>query len=101
MSDEIARTILMDDRELLERLRRGDSAAFDAIFRQWYAQLVATTASILKDRAPAEEIVQDVMLELWKRREGITFEQSLRAYLFQATRNRALNYLRRARVETR
>jgi RNA polymerase sigma-70 factor (ECF subfamily) len=91
----------MDDRELLVRLRRGDDAAYEAIFRQWYAPLVATTAALLREREPAEEVVQDVMLELWRRRESLTLEQSLRAYLFQASRNRALNYLRRLRVETR
>ena len=91
----------MDDRELLARLRQGDEAAYDAIFRQWYAPLVATITALLRDRGPAEEVVQDVMLELWRRRESITFETSLRAYLFQATRNRGLNYLRRQRVETR
>ena len=91
----------MDDRDLLDRLRRGDSAAYEAIFRQWYAPLVAMATSLLRDRGPAEEVVQDVMLELWRRRESLTFEQSLRAYLFQATRNRGLNYLRRLRVESR
>jgi len=91
----------MDERELLDRLRRGDNAAYEAIFRQWYAPLVATTAALLRDRGPAEEIIQDVMLELWRRRESLVLEQSLRAYLFQAARNRALNHLRRLRVETR
>ena len=100
-SDIHASTHGMEERELLDRLRRGDDAAYEAIFRQWYAPLVATTAGLLRDRAPAEELVQDVMLELWRRRETLTLEQSLRAYLFQASRNRALNYLRRQRVETR
>jgi RNA polymerase sigma-70 factor (ECF subfamily) len=91
----------MDERELLDRLRRGDDAAYEAIFRQWYAPLVATTAALLRDQGPAEEVVQDVLLELWRRRESLHFEQSVRAYLFQAARNRALNYLRRERVEAR
>ena len=91
----------MEERELLGGLRRGEEAAYDAIFRQWYAPLVAMTTSLLRDQGPAEEVVQDVLLELWRRRESITFETSLRAYLFQAARNRGLNYLRRQRVEAR
>ena len=91
----------MDERELLVRLRGGDDAAYEAIFRQWYAPLVAGTTALLRDRGPAEEVVQDVFLELWRRRDTLTLESSLRAYLFQATRNRALNYLRRQRVEAR
>lgn len=47
----------------------------------------------------AEELVQDVMLELWRRRESLADESSPQAYLFQSTRNRALNYVRHERVE--
>ena len=91
----------MDDRALLARLRGGDEAAFDAIFRAHYAPLVGLAESVLRHRAVAEEVVQDVMLELWRRRETLVVEESLRAYLFRATRNRALNHLRHRKVEQR
>jgi RNA polymerase sigma-70 factor (ECF subfamily) len=86
---------------LLERLRLGDEAAYDAIFRTWYPALVQFAERILRDRDAAEETVQDVMLELWKRRESLVIQGSPQAYLFQATRNRALNHLRHLRVENR
>lgn len=54
---------------------------------------------MVRSRAVAEEIVQDVMLELWKRRESIDRDSSPQAYLFQSTRNRSLNHLRHERVE--
>ena len=91
----------MDDRELLRRLRDGDRDAFDAIFRTYYAALVGVVAAMLRQRAVAEELVQDVMLELWRRRETIDVSESLRAYLFQSARNRALNHVRREQVELR
>jgi RNA polymerase sigma-70 factor (ECF subfamily) len=87
------------DRPLLDRLRRGDQAAFDAIFREWYAGLVRAAESMLRDRAVAEEIVQDVMLELWRRRESLDPHGSPKAYLYQSTRNRALNHLRHLQVQ--
>lgn len=43
--------------------------------------------------------MQDVLLELWRRRELLAEESSPQAYLFQSTRNRALNYVRHERVE--
>ena len=91
----------MTDRELLARLRGGDESAFDAIFRAWYAPLVRMAEGMLRDRAVAEEVVQDVMLELWRRRETLAPDGSPQAYLFQATRNRALNHLRHLRVAER
>jgi RNA polymerase sigma-70 factor (ECF subfamily) len=91
----------VNDRELLERLRQGDTAAFDTIFRTWYAPLVGTAERMLRDRAVAEELVQDVMLELWRRRETLDADGTAQAYLFQATRNRVLNYLRHLKIEQR
>jgi len=53
----------------------------------------------VRSRAVAEEVVQDVMLELWRRRESLAKDSSPQAYLFQSTRNRALNHIRHERVE--
>lgn len=88
----------LDNSELLARLRKGDEAAFDVIFRAWYAPLVRASESIVRSRAIAEEVVQDVMLELWKRRESLAADTSAQAYLFQAARNRSLNHVRHERV---
>jgi RNA polymerase sigma-70 factor (ECF subfamily) len=89
----------VDERALLEQIRQGDEGAFDAVFRAHYPSLVGMAERMLRSRAVAEEIVQEIMLALWRRRESLPVEESLRAYLFRATRNRALNHLRHARVE--
>ena len=91
----------LESNELLERLRQGDESAFDIIFRAWYPALVRSAESIVRSRAIAEEVVQDVMLELWRRRESLARDSSPQAYLFQSTRNRALNHARHERVERR
>jgi RNA polymerase sigma-70 factor (ECF subfamily) len=56
---------------------------------------------MLRERASAEEIAQDVMLELWRRRESLDVTESVRGYLLQATRNRSLNALRHRAIERR
>ena len=91
----------MSEQEFLARLRAGDDDAFDALFRAHYAPLVGLAEGMLRQRAVAEEVVQDVLLELWRRRESLTLEESLRAYLFRSVRNRALNHLRHEKVERR
>jgi RNA polymerase sigma-70 factor (ECF subfamily) len=88
----------LSEPDLLERLRAGSEPAFDSIFRIHYPPLVGIAQALLGDRAEAEEVVQDVMLELWRRRQQLVVDTSLRAYLFRATRNRALNKLRHDRV---
>ena len=88
----------MDDSELHARLRQGADEAFASVFRAHYAGLVGAAERLVGDRSSAEDVAQEVMLELWRRREALPEEMSLRAYLFQSTRNRALNRLRHARV---
>ena len=91
----------MDDRDLLSRIRQGDQGAFDTLFRAHYAPLVRHVEGMLRRRDVAEEVVQDVMLELWRRRETLVVDDSLRAYLYRATRNRALNHLRHEAIVRR
>lgn len=91
----------MDDRALLERLKSGEQSAFDSIFRAHYAHLVAFSQGMLRDRSAAEDVAQEVLLELWRRRAEIAISESLRAYLLRATRNRSLNQLRHANVAKR
>jgi RNA polymerase sigma-70 factor (ECF subfamily) len=84
--------------QLLARLVAGDDAAYAAVFREWYAPLVRFTETLLRQRDEAEEVVQEVMLELWHRRATIDPTRPVQAWLFRSARNRALNVLRHARV---
>ncbi|MEO5590423.1 MAG: RNA polymerase sigma-70 factor [Gemmatimonadaceae bacterium] len=87
-----------DNLKLLDQLRSGDEAAFDVIFRAWYPSLVRASESIVRSRAIAEEVVQDVMLAFWQRRDSLAADGSPQAYLFQSVRNRSLNHARHERV---
>lgn len=91
----------MTDRDLLTRLRGGDHTAFDEIFRQWYEPAVRSATRILRDQGVAEELSQDVFLELWRRRMTFPPDSSAGAYLMQSVRNRALNHLRHLQVQHR
>ncbi len=73
--------------------------AFDALFRQWYEPVVRAANRVLHDPGVAEELSQDVFLELWRRRESLQPDSSVSGYLLQAVRNRALNHLRHLQVQ--
>ncbi|HSC30306.1 MAG TPA: sigma-70 family RNA polymerase sigma factor [Gemmatimonadaceae bacterium] len=78
---------------------RAASRRLGAIFRAHYSELYALVLRYVRTRAPAEEIIQDAFLAVWKRRHTWTAAMDLRAYVFQTAHNRALNHLRRDRVE--
>ncbi|HEX8671797.1 MAG TPA: RNA polymerase sigma-70 factor [Longimicrobium sp.] len=90
-----------DDPEILARLRQGDDAAFAEAFRAHYAALVVAADRMLSDRAAAEDVAQETMLELWRRRESLPADTRIRAYLYQTVRNRSLNHIRHLRVARR
>ena len=54
---------------------------------------------VLHDPGVAEELSQDVFLELWRRRESLAPDSSVAGYLMQAVRNRSLNHLRHLQVQ--
>lgn len=85
---------------LVARVREGDERAFAEIFAAYYARLVAFARASLQTRDVAEEMVQDVFVQIWARRETLTVERSLTAYLFRAVRNRISNERRALRLET-
>lgn len=89
----------VNDHDQLARLRDGDHAAFDEIFRLWYEPVVRSANRVLHDPGIAEELSQDVFLEFWRRRETLAPDSSVAGYLMQAVRNRALNHLRHLQVQ--
>lgn len=88
----------MTDRQLLERLRGGDAKAFEQVFRASYPRLVTVAERLLGGRERGEDVVQDVLLELWRHRFRLPADLELNAYLYRSVRNRALNQLRHDRV---
>ena len=88
----------MDDGDLLRRIQAGDEAAYDTVFRAWYPVLVRVATAIVHDQDAAEELAQDVMVQMWNRRHVVDVDTPLKAYLLRAVRNRALNHLRHLKV---
>lgn len=91
--------IHFDDVALTARFRAGDEAALAHVFTAHHASLCGFAASYVRDADSAEELVQEVFLALWERRQTLDLRNGLRAYLFGAVRNRALNVQRHARYE--
>jgi RNA polymerase sigma-70 factor (ECF subfamily) len=74
-------------------------AEFEALFRAHYEGLVRFATRLVGSQMEPEELVQDVMLKVWERRASLAMGDELKAYLYRATRNHALNLIRRRRLE--
>jgi len=86
------------EHELINRLQSGDMGVFREIYRK-YAPVMQAFASKFTDRATAEDLVQDVFMQIWVARETLPINESLQAYLFRAVRNRCINHLEHIKVK--
>jgi RNA polymerase sigma-70 factor, ECF subfamily len=92
----------MDSRSdggVVARVRSGDQRALEEIFREHYAALCGFARRYVGDDGTAEELVQDMFLALWAKRDKWEVTSSVRSYLFRAVRNRALNRRKRESIE--
>ena len=86
---------------LVERIRRGDTAAFEALFREHYEGLRGVVRRYVGAPQIVEEVLQDVFYEIWRRRSTLDPRGGIGPYLRGAARHSALNHLRRERLERR
>ncbi|MCD7932384.1 MAG: RNA polymerase sigma-70 factor [Tannerellaceae bacterium] len=84
----------IDDIFLLRLIRQEDKQAFKYLFDTWFAPLCRFLRIYVGDHTVAEEIALDVFTAVWEMKDKLEIRVSWKAYLFQAARNRALNYLR-------
>ncbi len=79
---------------LIERVRKGDRIAFNELYRQYYLSL-RSYAELFLDEEESEDVVQDVFLNVWLRKEGLDDSQSLQGYLLRSVYNSSLNVLKK------
>ncbi|WP_170117639.1 RNA polymerase sigma factor [Chitinophaga ginsengisoli] len=78
---------LPEERELLRQIARGDESAYTLVFNHYSKQVFNVAMLYLKDTTTAREVVQEVFLKIWLKRETMPTVEDLTAYLFILTRN--------------
>lgn len=71
-----------------------DKPAFEELFRSFFPGLVLFAQKYLPDQDTAKEIVHNVFINLWEKREKVDAGSSLKSYLFTSVYNRCLNHIR-------
>lgn len=71
-----------------------DKDAFEKLFREFFPPLLSFARKILVDEDDAREVVHQVFINLWEKRDKIDLSTSLKSYLFTSVHNRSLNVIR-------
>ncbi len=78
-----------------------DEKSFNTLFREWYPVLCRFAFKFIENHDVAEDIVQEVFVNLWKGRMNIELETSISAYLFASTRYNCLHQLKKDQKKVR
>lgn len=91
----------MDEKEqqIIQEIRSGNKQVYKHLFELYYPALSAFAFKYLKDIDSSREIVQDLFVNIYEKRESIEVKDSLKAYLFRSTRNKCLNALRQKKTK--
>ncbi|WP_258861912.1 RNA polymerase sigma-70 factor [Sphingobacterium spiritivorum] len=81
------------DSDLITALSEGKDAAFTEIYRRYWKRLFYIAAKKLHDHGEAEEIVQQIFVSLWNRREQLEINTTLHAYLAVSVKYRIIKVL--------
>lgn len=83
-----------DHSNLLSLLNSGDQRAFEAIYDCFAERLYRYVYSRIRVKETSEEIVQEIFVSLWVRRESLKISTSLDSYLFGVAKHKILSHIR-------
>jgi len=88
-----------EDRVLFSRIAEGDEEAFRQVFARYGAVIHPFVLSIVKQDAVAREIVQEVFLRVWLKKETLTTIDRPGSWLYRIASNLSINQLKRSQLE--
>jgi DNA-directed RNA polymerase specialized sigma24 family protein len=87
-----------DHSDLLSLLKNGEAKTFEMIYERFADRLYNYVYRRMNIKEVSEEIVQEIFVSLWGKRETVEIITSMDAYLFGAAKFRILSYIRSERV---
>lgn len=90
-----------ESKDLLLKLRQGNEPAFNAVYMMYAKTLYKRIFSIVKDASVTEELLQDLFLKIWQKREAINPELSFKSYLYAIANNLVYDYMRKVACDKR
>ena len=86
---------LLDDSALIDLINQDYKPAFDELYQRYWEKLFVYLVRVLKDRQETEDILQELFVSVWNRRNQLQQIDSLSAYLFAAARFQGLRFIQK------
>jgi len=89
----------LEEKELLAFLKAGDKGAFTELYNRYWERMVITAYVKLRSRQDAEEVVQELFVDIWKRRDHLEIHHSFYTYIGGAIKFKIYTFLVRQQRE--
>lgn len=86
-----------NEKNMIASIKTGDEMAYKAVYLYFYERLCIYVLNFTTARTIAEDIVQEVLLKLWTKRESLRSDGSLSGYLYLLARNQYIDFYRKKR----
>ena len=86
-------------KELILNLKKGEKGAFRELFNQYGPKIYRFALAYLKNKPDAEELMQDVFLKIWEKREHLDPSQNVKSYIFKIAVNCIYDSIRKKNLE--
>lgn len=83
------------DEELIAMVKDDVLPAFDELYNRYWSQLLAKSFDRLKHKEDAEEVVQELFVRIWRRRQRIDLQFSFKTYIYAALRYEVMHFIAR------
>lgn len=90
----------MHDKELIEQIKDNNQEAFAEFINKNKEQVFRVAMGFVHDKSLADDIVQEVFIKFWEKREEFELKAKLSTYLYRVTTNMCLNSIRKSKFST-
>ena len=85
--------------KLFQLIKQGKQDSFKELFSCYYSPLCNFAFLFVSDSQIVEEIVSDVFINIWQKKERIDIKVDLKAYLYKSTKNTIISYSRKHQLD--
>lgn len=89
---------IQENTDILTLLKSGNKSAFKALFFRFFTPMCSYAFRYLQTESEAEDVVQDIFIKFWNKKEYMSVESSLENYLFRCVKNSCLNIIKHRKV---
>jgi RNA polymerase sigma-70 factor (ECF subfamily) len=89
----------ISDSDLAGKIKTGEKNAYQELFERYAPRIYQFSLSYLKNQADAEELVQDVFLTIWEKRDTLDQSKNIKSFIFKVAVNTIYDFIRHKNIE--